>query len=334
MTGHRLPVAPILLVSAAMTIAGLACSRHPKIDLDADPASASFLDQAVAIMTEEEVETFRAIPDPAARAEMIRDFWKLRDPDGDGERNAFRTEFDERVAFANKWFSATDPIRGRDVPGREHPKDGSRSDRGRVYILFGPGDKMGFNAEGHAMSDAPRGDMRVPWFRKVTDDHENDFESWYYFENDMVAMFTKTSSGRWTGGPSDNMVWMVEESKRRPVEAHYGGSSTKPLTFRAGYDGVAIRLEVPAEGVFFGEDWTARLGITVNVYRDGARVDRLREERRIESGEKTGTRGGGSEVEVAYVPAARGRFGLEIILDDLGAPRFSRCRRVLWTEVR
>ncbi len=93
-----------------------------------DPESEKFYLTARLIMTKEEDRIFKRLPDAETRREFIRDFWDKRDPDPDTEENEFRTEFESRVAYANKRFKEG---------GR-----GMNSDRGRIYILMGPPDKF------------------------------------------------------------------------------------------------------------------------------------------------------------------------------------------------
>jgi len=114
------------LISLGLLVLALAgCSSTPAADLD--PDSRTFLETARLIMSGEEKEIFRHLPDPASRREFIREFWDKRDPDPDTPENEFQTEFLDRVDYARKHFGEG---------GR-----GWNSDRGRIYIYLGPPDK-------------------------------------------------------------------------------------------------------------------------------------------------------------------------------------------------
>jgi len=93
-----------------------------------DPESEKFYQIARLIMTSEETKIFKRLPDAESRKEFIQDFWDKRDPNPDTEENEFRTEFEQRVEYANKRFHEG---------GR-----GMNSDRGRIYIFMGPPDKF------------------------------------------------------------------------------------------------------------------------------------------------------------------------------------------------
>jgi GWxTD domain-containing protein len=93
-----------------------------------DPESEKFYQSARLIMTGEETKIFKRLPDAESRKEFIQDFWDKRDPNPETEENEFRTEFEQRVEYANKRF-------------REGGR-GMNSDRGRIYIFMGPPDKF------------------------------------------------------------------------------------------------------------------------------------------------------------------------------------------------
>ncbi len=96
--------------------------------LELDPESRDFYEYARLIMTGQEKEIFRLLPDKESREEFIQDFWDKRDPDPYTEENEFEDEFYGRIEYANKHF-----IEG--IPGW-------KTDRGRIYIYLGPPDKI------------------------------------------------------------------------------------------------------------------------------------------------------------------------------------------------
>jgi GWxTD domain-containing protein len=78
-----------------------------------------------ALLTPEEKRDFERRSDPVERATFVTSFWKSRDPRPETPENEFRDEFEKRVAFADAHF-AQDETRG------------SLTDRGLVFLLFGP----------------------------------------------------------------------------------------------------------------------------------------------------------------------------------------------------
>ncbi len=92
------------------------------------PESEKFLKSARLIMSGEEYKIWKRLPDEESRQEFIKDFWEKRDPDPTTDTNEFKTEFESRVAYANKHFLEGGP--------------GMNTDRGRIYIFMGPPDKF------------------------------------------------------------------------------------------------------------------------------------------------------------------------------------------------
>jgi GWxTD domain-containing protein len=80
------------------------------------------------IISPEELTAFKALSNDEERDAFIEQFWQRRDPTPDTEENEFKEEHYRRIAYANEHFSA----------GRA----GWRTDRGRIYIVFGPPDEI------------------------------------------------------------------------------------------------------------------------------------------------------------------------------------------------
>ena len=83
-----------------------------------------WLSQVRYIITSEERKIFLELPE-SEREQFKEDFWKRRDPDPDTEENEFKEEYFNRMEQANQMFM-----------GEGRP--GWLTDRGRIYILFGP----------------------------------------------------------------------------------------------------------------------------------------------------------------------------------------------------
>lgn len=82
-------------------------------------------EEVVYIITPLEKEVFLKLTTDRERDMFIEAFWKHRDPTPGTPENEFRTEHFRRINYANHFF------------GRESPKPGWRTDRGRIYIILG-----------------------------------------------------------------------------------------------------------------------------------------------------------------------------------------------------
>jgi len=88
-----------------------------------------WLDQDVAwIITDEERTAFKQLSNDEERENFIESFWQRRDPTPDTAENEFKEEHYRRIAYANEHFPAGIP--------------GWKTDRGRIYIVFGPADEI------------------------------------------------------------------------------------------------------------------------------------------------------------------------------------------------
>lgn len=80
------------------------------------------------IITPEEMSAFKQLSNDEERDQFIEQFWLRRDPTPDTVENEFKEEHYRRIAYANEHFAAGIP--------------GWRTDRGRMYIVFGPPDEI------------------------------------------------------------------------------------------------------------------------------------------------------------------------------------------------
>jgi GWxTD domain-containing protein len=80
------------------------------------------------IITPEEVAAFKQLSNDEERDQFIENFWMRRDPTPDTPENEYKEEHYRRIAYANEHFGAGMP--------------GWRTDRGRIYITWGPADQI------------------------------------------------------------------------------------------------------------------------------------------------------------------------------------------------
>lgn len=86
------------------------------------------------IITDEELAAWKKLTSDAERDLFIDAFWARRDPTPDTEENEYKEEHYRRVLYANEYF-------GAGVPGW-------RTDRGRIYILYGKPDSIDAHPNG------------------------------------------------------------------------------------------------------------------------------------------------------------------------------------------
>ena len=119
----------------------------------------------VYIITEDERSFFKSLKNDEERESFIQQFWDRRNPDPRSPYNAFKEEHYRRIAYANERF--TSGIQGW------------RTDRGRVYITWGPPDRIESAPTGgqyyRTWREGGGSTSRFPW------------EQWWYRHIDSVG---------------------------------------------------------------------------------------------------------------------------------------------------
>jgi GWxTD domain-containing protein len=109
-----------LMLSLALSFS----CRVNHVRKELSPDYAAFLSQVRYLITAKEEKAFLSLPD-SEKDQFIAEFWRRRDSDPDTEANEFQTEYYSRIDQANHLFHG-------------EGKEGWLTDRGRIYILFGP----------------------------------------------------------------------------------------------------------------------------------------------------------------------------------------------------
>ncbi len=149
-----------------------------------------WLDEEVAyIITDEERTAFLRLTNNEEREQFIEQFWLRRDPTPDTVENELKEEHYRRIAYANERFASGIP--------------GWKTDRGRIYIIWGPADEIESHPSGGAYDRPPEeGGGSTSTYP---------FEKWRYrylegIGNDVILEFvdpTSTGEYRLTMDPSE-----------------------------------------------------------------------------------------------------------------------------------
>src|SRR5580698_8759663 len=91
-------------------------------------------EDVVYIITPEERSAFLRLQTNEEREQFIEQFWLRRNPDPDSPENTFKEEHYRRIAYANEHFASGIP--------------GWKTDRGRIYIMWGPPDETDSHPSG------------------------------------------------------------------------------------------------------------------------------------------------------------------------------------------
>src|SRR5438034_1546403 len=118
-----------LAQKAQSTVQGQDPSQKPRnVKTELKKAYKDWLEKDVTyIITDDERKAFKKLETDEERERFIEDFWRRRDPDPDTDENEYREEYYERIAYANEHFASGIP--------------GWKTDRGRIYIMYGKPDE-------------------------------------------------------------------------------------------------------------------------------------------------------------------------------------------------
>ena len=135
------------------------CRLRKPVRQELKGAYKSWLDQDVAyIISDEERKAFKNLSNDEERDAFIEQFWLRRNPNPDSPDNEFREEHYRRIAYANEHYAAGKP--------------GWKTDRGHIYIAFGPPDSTDSHPSG--------GSYQRPMDEGGGETSTFPFEVWHY----------------------------------------------------------------------------------------------------------------------------------------------------------
>jgi len=203
----------ILTLTTALVLAGwqmpasksplkrLAQVQQPPAPFPLVTPYTKWLNEDVAyIITNKERAAFKLLQSDAERQQFIEQFWLVRDPTPGTSENEFKEEHYQRILYANDHFGATNLA-------------GWKSDRGRIYIMWGPPNEIDSHPSGGAYErPAADGGGVASTFP---------FEQWRYryiegLGNNIILEFVdKTRSGdfRMTMDPHEKEIGGSQQSQ-------------------------------------------------------------------------------------------------------------------------
>ena len=215
----------------------------------------TFYEVARLIMTKEEKEIYKHLPDKNAQLNFIEEFWEKRDPTPETEENESRDEFYTRVAFANKYF-------------KEYTKDrGWDTERGRILLQLGFPDKREL------------GDYAPTSRGQLMTSKRSHVEMWIYYRYNLVLYFQgdddAASRMRLTRVPSQ--LGFALDRVKYNMNLVSKADLKNSFKFDVKYDKDQFEISIPVKKVSFAESTDDRmmvdLDIKVYIYRDNKKVD-------------------------------------------------------------
>ena len=164
--------------------------QEKKLQKELETPYKKWLNEDVAyIISDEEKQAWKRLATDDERQQFIEQFWLRRDPTPDTEENEFKEEHYRRIAYANEHYASGIP--------------GWKTDRGRIYIMYGPADEIEDHSSG--------GSYQRPMEEGGGETSTYPFQTWRYRyiegigTNIMIEFVDPTMSGEFhmTMDPSE-----------------------------------------------------------------------------------------------------------------------------------
>src|ERR1017187_887002 len=109
--------------------------QEKKLQKELETPYTKWLNEDVSyIISDEEKQAWKRLATDEEREQFIEQFWLRRDPSPDTVENEYREEHYRRIAYANEHYASGIP--------------GWKTDRGRIYITYGPPDEIEDHSSG------------------------------------------------------------------------------------------------------------------------------------------------------------------------------------------
>jgi len=211
-------------------------------------------EDVIYIISPEERHSFLHLATNEEREQFIEAFWQRRNPDPDSPENTFKEEHYRRIAYTNEHFASGIP--------------GWKTDRGRIYIMWGPPDEIDAHPTG--------GNWDRPSDQGGGSTTTYPYEDWRYRhlegeglgENVELEFVDPTSTGEYhiTMDPSEKDA-LLRVPGAGLTMAESMGLADKSSRF-SNTDGTAMAENQPGEGMQSGNsNEFSRIELMANIMR-------------------------------------------------------------------
>jgi len=258
--------------SAPRPVQLLAQAQETPVRTTEETPYTKWLKQDVAyIITDAERNAFKNLQSNPELEHFIEQFWQRRDPTPGTVENEFKEEHYRRIAYANDHFAGGIP--------------GWKTDRGRIYITYGPPDEKESHPSGNATSPVP-------------------FEQWLYhliqgIGTNVVIEFVdpnKTGEYRMTLDPSGKYALLNVPREPKGAATPKAGATVQNMFMKG-----AVLLSVPLTA--YGNH---RIKVYTRMTGNGGRFQVFEDSIQ-----------GPAPLYTKVLPVLKGNYRFEIVIKDL-----------------
>ena len=290
----------VLLAAVACATSGTKTGKPVNMEPAEGSLKDPFFEKARLIMTKQEIEVYKHLPDKQAKKEFITEFWKKRDPSPGTEENENLEEFMERIEYANKWFNEGSKGRGWDT------------ERGRILLQLGfPEERRWGDWTDTDRSGALITSKRIP------------MEIWTYIHYQLVLVFVdEDDSGRLhlTRIPT-NLSYALEKA-RFSLDLRDQANLKRAFRFDASFNENQFEISIPTKKLSFEEKnntMIADFDITVYVYKDNRKTDQFNVQKTFTMGKEELLPMKTIQLTVPYTVSEKGNYYFDIVIEEKGS---------------
>lgn len=270
--------------------------------INMEPSEGSFKDDPFfektrLIMTKQEIDIYKHLPDKKAKEEFIAEFWKKRDPTPATEENENLEEFMERIAYANKYFFEGSKGRGWDTQ------------RGRILLQLGfPEERRWGEVANTDRYGALITSKRVP------------MEIWTYISYQMVLTFVDwDNSGKlFLSRVPSNFAYALEKAKFS-LDLRDQSNLKRAFRFDVSFSENQFEITIPTNKLSFEEKnntMNVDFDITVYVYKDNKKTDEFNVPKSFSMDKEQLLQMKTIQINVPYTVSEKGKYYFDVVIEE------------------
>jgi GWxTD domain-containing protein len=287
----------VLLAAAACGTSGTKTGKEINMEPTEGSYKDPFFEKARLIMTKQEINIYKHLPDKKAKEEFIAEFWKKRDPSPGTPENENLEEFMERIEYANKYFFEGSKGRGWDTQ------------RGRILLQLGfPEERRWGERANTDRSGALITSKRYP------------MEIWTYIRYQLVLVFVDwDNSGKLLLDRVPSNFRYALDRARFSLDLRDQSNLKRAFRFEVSFTENQFEITIPTNKLSFEEKndtMNVDFDITVYVYKDNKKIDEFNVPKNFSMGKEKLLEMKTIQLKVPYTVSEKGKYYFDVVIEE------------------